>query len=50
VADVMAYSRAHAMDNQWDFLTGSRAQLEQVWRAYHIAVQIDRGAGPPGRG
>ncbi len=22
VSDVMAYSRAHAMVNQWDFLTG----------------------------
>jgi cytochrome oxidase Cu insertion factor (SCO1/SenC/PrrC family) len=41
--DVMAYSRAHGMVNQWDFLTGSLAQLEAVWRAYHIAVQIQRG-------
>lgn len=44
VADVMAYSRAHGMVNQWDFLTGSRAQLEAVWRSYGIAVQIVRGA------
>ena len=43
VADVMAYSRAHAMVNQWDFLTGTRAQLTAVWRAYHIAVQIQAG-------
>jgi len=43
VADVMAYSRAHGMVNQWDFLTGSPAQLQAVWRAYHIAVQIQRG-------
>src|SRR5499425_781201 len=42
-SDVMAYSRAHGMVNQWDFLTGSLAQLEAVWRAYHIAVQIERG-------
>ena len=27
VPDVMAYSRAHSMVNQWDFLTGSLAQL-----------------------
>jgi cytochrome oxidase Cu insertion factor (SCO1/SenC/PrrC family) len=43
VADVMAYSRAHAMVNQWDFLTGTRSQLAAVWRAYHIFVQIQAG-------
>jgi cytochrome oxidase Cu insertion factor (SCO1/SenC/PrrC family) len=43
VSDVMAYSRAHGMLNQWDFLTGSLGQLQAVWRAYHIAVQIQRG-------
>jgi cytochrome oxidase Cu insertion factor (SCO1/SenC/PrrC family) len=44
VADVMAYSRAHAMVNQWDFLTGTLPQLQATWRAYHIAVQIEQGA------
>src|SRR5499433_2718024 len=34
VADVMSYSRTHGMVNQWDFLTGSLAQLRQTWRAY----------------
>jgi cytochrome oxidase Cu insertion factor (SCO1/SenC/PrrC family) len=43
VADVMAYSRAHGIVNEWDFLTGTPAQLEAVWRAYHIAVEIQRG-------
>ncbi|MGE5131348.1 MAG: SCO family protein [Gemmatimonadota bacterium] len=43
VPDVMAYSREHGMVNQWDFLTGSLGQLQSVWRAYHMAVQIDRG-------
>ena len=43
VADVMAYSRAHAMVNQWDFLTGTLPQLQATWRAYHIAVQIQQG-------
>jgi cytochrome oxidase Cu insertion factor (SCO1/SenC/PrrC family) len=43
VADVLAYSRAHGMVNQWDFLTGSAAQLKAVWTAYHIAVQIEQG-------
>jgi cytochrome oxidase Cu insertion factor (SCO1/SenC/PrrC family) len=43
VADVLAYSQAHGMVNQWDFLTGTDAQLEATWRAYHIAVQIQQG-------
>jgi cytochrome oxidase Cu insertion factor (SCO1/SenC/PrrC family) len=43
VSDVMAYSRAHGMVNQWDFLTGSPAQLRAVWKAYHIYVQIEQG-------
>ena len=43
VSDVMAYSRAHGMVNQWDFLTGSVPQLKQVWSGYHIAVQIEAG-------
>ena len=59
VADVMAYSRAHAMVNQWDFLTGTLTQLRATWKAYGIAVQIEQGAiahtpallviGPQGR-
>jgi cytochrome oxidase Cu insertion factor (SCO1/SenC/PrrC family) len=43
VADVMAYSRAHGMVNQWDFLTGSPAQLKATWKAYNLAVQIQQG-------
>jgi cytochrome oxidase Cu insertion factor (SCO1/SenC/PrrC family) len=43
VSDVMAYSRAHSMINQWDFLTGSVAQLKAAWKAYDIAVQIEKG-------
>jgi cytochrome oxidase Cu insertion factor (SCO1/SenC/PrrC family) len=43
VSDVMAYSQAHSMVNQWDFLTGSDAQLKAVWKAYHIYVQIQAG-------
>ncbi|HEU5421724.1 MAG TPA: SCO family protein [Streptosporangiaceae bacterium] len=42
-SNVMAYSRSHGMINQWDFLTGSQAQLHAVWKAYHIYVQIVRG-------
>ena len=43
VADVLSYSRAHGMVNQWDFLTGSVAQLKATWGLYHIAVQIQQG-------
>jgi cytochrome oxidase Cu insertion factor (SCO1/SenC/PrrC family) len=43
VNDVMAYSRAHGMVNQWDFLTGSPAQLTATWQAYHIYAQIQAG-------
>ena len=43
VPDVLAYSRAHGMVNQWDFLTGSPAELKAIWTKYHIAVQIESG-------
>ena len=43
VADVLSYSRAHGLVNQWDFLTGSPAQLKSTWAAYDIAVQIEQG-------
>ena len=43
VSDVMDYSRVHGMVNQWDFLTGSLAQLKAVWKAYNIEVQIEAG-------
>jgi cytochrome oxidase Cu insertion factor (SCO1/SenC/PrrC family) len=43
VSDVMSYSQAHGMVNQWDFLTGSIAQLKAVWKSYNIEVQIEAG-------
>lgn len=43
VSDVMAYSKAHGMVNQWDFLTGSPAQLKKTWKAYGIDVEIEQG-------
>jgi cytochrome oxidase Cu insertion factor (SCO1/SenC/PrrC family) len=43
VSDVMSYSRSHGMVNHWDFLTGSRAQLASVWKAYDIYVAIEKG-------
>ncbi|HEY6787794.1 MAG TPA: redoxin domain-containing protein [Trebonia sp.] len=44
VSDVLAYSRAHGLVNQWDFLTGPAAQLKKVWAGYHIEVEVDQGA------
>jgi len=38
VSDVRAYSQSHALMHSWHFLTGSKAQLEAVWRAYHVYV------------
>jgi len=43
VSDVLSYSRAHGMVNQWDFLTGPDAQLAKVWKAYDIYAQIVKG-------
>lgn len=38
VVDVAAYTRAHQMQGLWRFLTGSLAQLKEVWRSYHVYV------------
>jgi cytochrome oxidase Cu insertion factor (SCO1/SenC/PrrC family) len=43
VSDVMSYSRAHSMVNQWDYLTGSDSQLEAVWKNYNVEVQVVDG-------
>jgi cytochrome oxidase Cu insertion factor (SCO1/SenC/PrrC family)/thiol-disulfide isomerase/thioredoxin len=43
VKDVRAYSEVHGMVHQWQFLTGSLAQLKRVWRAYNIGVAIQDG-------
>jgi cytochrome oxidase Cu insertion factor (SCO1/SenC/PrrC family)/thiol-disulfide isomerase/thioredoxin len=43
ISDVRAYSEAHGMMHEWQFLTGSLPQLKRVWSAYHIAVAIEHG-------
>ena len=43
IHDVRTYSELHGMLHEWHFLTGSRAQLTRVWRAYNVAAQIQRG-------
>jgi cytochrome oxidase Cu insertion factor (SCO1/SenC/PrrC family) len=43
VSDVLGYSRAHAMVNRWDFLTGTAAQLKATWKAFNIYARVDAG-------
>jgi cytochrome oxidase Cu insertion factor (SCO1/SenC/PrrC family) len=43
VHDVLSYTDVHGLRGQWDFLTGSPAQLKAVWKAYGIYVAIERG-------
>jgi cytochrome oxidase Cu insertion factor (SCO1/SenC/PrrC family)/thiol-disulfide isomerase/thioredoxin len=43
VKDVRAYSEAHGMVHEWNFLTASLPRLKRVWNAYHIGVQIEAG-------
>ena len=43
VENVLSYSRTHGLINQWNFLTGSLAELKATWTKYHIAVQIEQG-------
>lgn len=43
VADVRAYSQAHGMLHAWNFVTGSAAQLQAVWKHYDVASQIVDG-------
>ncbi len=44
VADVAAYTREHELQGRWRFLTGSRAQLEKVWREYHVYVAVNKNS------
>jgi protein SCO1/2 len=38
VERVWQYSEAMGMDEQWYFLTGSREQLDPIWKAYYVAA------------
>jgi len=40
VFDVADYTRTHQLQGRWRFLTGSRAQLEKLWREYHVYVAV----------
>jgi len=41
VEDVHSYSQLHGLLYQWHYLTGSLAQLQQVWKAYSVGVTIN---------
>ena len=43
VKDVRTYSELHGMTRAWEFGTGSHAQLERVWKAYGVDVEIAAG-------
>jgi cytochrome oxidase Cu insertion factor (SCO1/SenC/PrrC family)/thiol-disulfide isomerase/thioredoxin len=43
VEDVLSYSQLHGMLHAWHFLTGSLAQLKQVWNDYAIEAAVERG-------
>jgi cytochrome oxidase Cu insertion factor (SCO1/SenC/PrrC family) len=43
VADVRQFSQEHGLMNRWLFLTGSRAELDRIWKAYGIYVAVTHG-------
>ncbi|HEY0932105.1 MAG TPA: SCO family protein [Trebonia sp.] len=42
VEDLLSYSQLHGMTYQWQYLTGSLAQLRSVWKAYSVGVTISQ--------
>ena len=40
VADVRQWSDQHGMTSDWLFLTGSADQLQPLWAAYHLDVEV----------
>lgn len=42
ISDVAAYTRTHELEGRWRFLTGSPAELERVWKDYHIYVAVEK--------
>ena len=42
VEDVLSYSQLHGMTYQWQYLTGSLAQLQSVWKDYSVGVTISQ--------
>ena len=42
-ADAAAWTAQHGMSGRWLFLTGPAAQLQPIWSAYHIGVEVEDG-------
>ena len=42
VQDLLSYSQLHGMTYQWQYLTGTLAQLQSVWKAYSVGVTISQ--------
>jgi cytochrome oxidase Cu insertion factor (SCO1/SenC/PrrC family) len=40
VADLDDYTRTHALEGRWRFLTGSLPQLKSIWRSYGVYVAV----------
>ncbi len=47
VPQILKFSQDRGLENEWQFLTGSRAQLEQVWQSYGIAADTTNVQGTP---
>jgi protein SCO1/2 len=44
VEEALDFSQHWQMTDRWDFLTGRRAELERIWRAYYIDPSVDGGS------
>ena len=41
VEETLAFSEHWQMTERWDFLTGQRAELERIWRAYYLDPSVN---------
>ena len=46
VEEALAFSQHWQMTDRWDFLTGQRAELERIWRAYYIDPSVNSSSDP----
>ncbi len=44
VEEALDFSQHWQMTDRWDFLTGRRAELERIWRAYYLDPSVDGGS------
>ena len=47
VPQILKFSQDHGLANEWLFMTGTRAQLAQVWANYGIVAQTTNPQGTP---